>query len=105
MKYTTNVGDLVVIWITGMLGSYIAEVTQSKPLRLKVEESGPLAHLKEHGDFGIKKNETIVAQMDEKYNTCNFVKEEQEAGRRVISGLKRMGVNDGKLHEILPGDS
>ena len=52
--YTTNIGDYLVIWITGMVGiCYIAEITESNPLKMKVEESGPFAHLK-HGDFIIK---------------------------------------------------
>jgi len=46
-QHTTKVGDFLVIWITGFTKTYIAEVTKEEPLQMKVEESGPLAHLKD----------------------------------------------------------
>ena len=100
--YTTSVGDFLVIWITGMLGNYIAEVTQSDPLQMKVEEDGPFAHLK-HGDFVILEKETEQFQKDCREDTNVFLESEYKAGRKIISGLKSLGVTDGKLHEILPG--
>ena len=36
-------GSLLMIFITGMTGSYIAEVIEKRPLRLKVMGKGPLA--------------------------------------------------------------
>lgn len=100
-KYTINVGDFLVIWITGDLGTYIAEITQSDPLQMKVTESGPFAHLR-HEDFVILKMETEQLQKDCRENTCVFLESELKSGRKVVSGLEKMGVTDGKLHEILP---
>ena len=96
-KYSTKPGCYLVIMITGMVGSYIAEVTRSNPLRLKVQGGGPLANLKE-GDFIIQEGDSARLQKDCREDTNVFL----ESGRRVISGLKSLGVTDGKLHEILP---
>ncbi len=107
-EYTTNVGDLLVIWITGMLPPYIAEVTQADPqnplypIEIKVEETGPFAHLR-HDDFVILERETEQLQKDCREDTNVFLESERNAGRKVISGLKKMGVTDDQLHEILPG--
>lgn len=101
-SYTTNVGDLLVIGITGTIGRYIAKVTQADPLHLAVQESGPYANLKD-GDFIIIESYTLQVQQDVRDNTSIFLQQEQEAGRKIVSGLVRLGVTDGKLHEIFPG--
>lgn len=105
-KYTTNVGDYLIIWITGDSRKYIAEVTRGGPrkwdLRMKVEESGPYAYLK-GGDFIIHEDETAQFQKDHREETDVFLKTEKQTGRKVFSGLKSLGVKDGKLREILPG--
>jgi hypothetical protein len=100
-SYTTNVGDLLVIGITGTIGRYIAEVIQTEPLRLKVEESGQYANLKD-GDFIVNESKTLLLQQDAREDTTFFLQQEQKAGRKVVSGLAALGVEDGKLHEIFP---
>ncbi len=97
--YSTEVGKLLVIWLTGATRKYIAEVTQETPLRLKVQETGPYANLKE-GDFIILKKESIRAQDDQE--STQLLQEEQERGYPLISGLASLGVKDGKIREILP---
>ncbi len=99
-SFTTNVGDYLVIWITGEPDMYIAQVTQSDPLRMKVEESGPYANLKD-GDFIILQRETAQLQRDNREDTCTFLQAQQQAGCRVISGLKSLGVTDNELHLML----
>ncbi|MDD5290147.1 MAG: hypothetical protein PHT40_03050 [Patescibacteria group bacterium] len=101
-KYTTNPGDYVVIQITGMIGTYIAEVIQTNPLRLKVEEEGPFARLKD-GDFIISSRDTAKIQVDQKNNTNFFLKERHKQKIKIFSGLHSLSVKNGKLHEILPG--
>jgi hypothetical protein len=100
-QYSTNVGDFLIIWITGCLSSYIAKVTSSEPLRMKVTESGPFANLKE-GDFIIREEDTAQFQKDCREETCVFLEKELKAGRTVGSGLKDCGVKDGELRKILP---
>ncbi len=84
--YTTNVGDFVVCWLTCRTCAYVAEVTKSKPLRLKVEERGPYANLKD-GDFGIFEEETALFQKDRREGTEVFLEREARAGRKVFTGL------------------
>jgi hypothetical protein len=98
-KYTTEVGDYLVIWITGSVILYVAEVTQKDPLRMKVEESGPYAHLKE-GDYIIREEDTIKIQQDNREDTCVFLSEKYENNVKVGSGLKSLGLD--KLRYILP---
>lgn len=100
-KYTTEVGDYVIIWITGDIHTYIAEVTQAEPLRLKVMEAGPFANLKD-GDYIILEEETKQAQKDCRENTCDFLISMQKKGVKVVSGLKSLGITDGKLRYIYP---
>ncbi|KKT02775.1 MAG: hypothetical protein UV80_C0002G0242 [Candidatus Peregrinibacteria bacterium GW2011_GWF2_43_17] len=100
-SFTTNVGDYLVIWITGEPDMYIAQVTQSDPLKMKVEESGPYASLK-NGDFIILRPETAQLQRDNREDTCTFLQAQQQAGRQVISGLRSLGVTDKELHLMLP---
>jgi len=103
-NYTTEVGDYLVIWITGMLSYYIAEVTQKEPLQMKVLETGPFAYLKD-GDYIIHPVKTVQLQQDTKDETCTFLQEQKEAGNKVVSGLKSLGMpQDNKLYEVLPGE-
>ena len=99
--YTTQVGDYLVVMITGMLDPYIAEITESEPLRLKVMEEGPFARLQQ-GDFIVLETHTARLQEDRRNGTDSFLREEHLAGRKVVSGLKSLGVEDGNLREILP---
>lgn len=99
--YTTNVGDYLIVWLTGCIGSYIAQVVQNDPLEIKVQETGPYAHLKD-GDFIIREQDTMQAQRDDKEDTCVFLAAEHQAGRRVMSGLESLGVTDGRLRLMLP---
>jgi len=96
-----EVGQYLVIWITGVIGTFIAEITQEDPLEMKVEETGPYARLK-YGDFIIQNEDTRLLRKDDAENTCVFLEREQQAGREVISGLKSLGVTDGKLLCLLP---
>ena len=100
-QFTTEAGDFLVVWITGHSGLYIVEVTQSDPLQLKVEETGPFAYLK-NGDFIIRERESAQLQQDCRDNTETFLEEQLNAGRLVVSGLKKLGVEDNELHSILP---
>jgi hypothetical protein len=100
-KYTTNVGDFIVISITGGIETYIAEVMCSDPLRLKVKENGPFANLRDD-DFIINAEETRLWQKDVRENTCVYLEQKTRAGIRVLSGLKSLKVYDNRLHEILP---
>ncbi|MFZ5364972.1 MAG: hypothetical protein ACOZBH_02100 [Patescibacteria group bacterium] len=98
---TLNPGDFLVIWITGMVGyTYIAQVVQSSPLVLKVKDSGPLAKLRD-GDFMILQSQSAQLQEDVKNHSCVFLKESVSNHRKVVSGLRSLGVDFG-LREILP---
>ena len=91
--YTTNIGDYLVIWITGMVDiCYIAEITESSPLKMKVEESGPFAHLKS-GDFIIKEEYTKMIQEDNRKNGTSFLDKMDKENQKVASGLKSLGLN------------
>ena len=100
-QFTTEVGNFLVIWITGWTNLFIAEVTQSDPLQLKVEENGAFAHLK-NGDFIIRERESAQLQQDCRDDTETFLEDQRKAGRLVASGLKKLGVEDKRLHTILP---
>jgi hypothetical protein len=102
-SYNVNVGDYLVITITDVTGTYVAEIVQPDPLQLKVEETGPYAHLKS-GDFIILDGDTAQFQRDLQNNTSVFLETEQMANRHVHTGLKSLGADDGKLCEILPGE-
>lgn len=97
-------GDLIVIMITGCTGRYIAEVIQEEPLRLKVEESGPYAHLKD-GDFIVDEFTSAIVQDENDDETRALLAEAKRRGHPFVSGLKQLGVNDGKMHEMLPATS
>lgn len=100
-SYSTQVGITLIIWITGDINLYIAEVVQEEPeIILKVEETGPYAHLKP-GDYIIK--EYYSSQWHGGQEKANkLLSEAIERGRPVLSGLNSLGVKDGKLHEIGP---
>ncbi len=103
MKYTTNIGDHLVIWIAGRTATYIAEVTKYVPLEMKVTETGPDARLCA-GDYIIKDEESCIAQQDFKNNTCVFLQQYKAKGYPPVqSGLLSLNVLDGKMREILPG--
>jgi hypothetical protein len=97
-KYSTNKGQLLVIWITGMTSYYIAEVISENPLKFKVMENGPFAHLKD-GDFIIKEAES--AEIQDEVKSIVVLRRFVNVGKPLISGLKRFGVTDGKLYDIL----
>jgi len=97
--YTTNVGDYVVIWITGNAVKYIAEITQEEPLQMKVQETGPFAYLKA-GDFIVLTYET--SQIQESQDACDtLLKEYKDKGHPLISGLASLGIKDDNLYEML----
>ena len=99
-KAQRSVGSLIVIMITGMIREYIAEVISKVPLILKVEETGPFARLKD-GDYIIFEEYSLRLQGDDEA-TQNLLREASERGFPLASGLKRLGVTDGRLHYILP---
>ncbi|MFA6437085.1 MAG: hypothetical protein WC242_05460 [Candidatus Paceibacterota bacterium] len=92
-----QVGDLVVINIVGMTELYIAEITQSDPLKMKVAERGPLARL-QSGDFLILTVNTFLLQRDLHENTRGFWSMKHKS--RILSGLAKLGVKDGKVRRI-----
>lgn len=100
--YSTEVGDLMVVWVMGEPHTYIAEVIKKEPLRVKITEKGPYANLQEE-DFIIYDLGTAMLQTDRKNNTNHYLRSEDDAGRIVLSGLKRFGVNDNRCHCLLPG--
>ena len=97
--YSTEIGKLLVIWITSDTKKYIAEVIREAPLRLKVQEAGPYANLKD-GDFIILKKDSVRIQDDQMSE--QLLREQCELGYPLISGLASLGVMDGKIREILP---
>ena len=100
-KYSTEVGQLLVIEITGMLGTYLAEVVEQDPLVLKVEETGPYARLKD-GDYIILEEDSARAQSKDDAISTALLEEYVDSGHPLMSGLAQHGVTDGKLREILP---
>lgn len=96
-------GELIVIWITGMIGNYIGEVLKvddnGYPLEIKVEENGPYAHLKD-GDFIIQENDSIIIREDNLNETMNYFLECEKNHLQVVSGLKRMGIKDNQIRYL-----
>lgn len=101
-EYTIAVGKQVVIWITGRVEKFVAEITKVDPLQMKVMEDGPYAHLKE-GDYILLPKETIAWQADGVAKGVLLYTSKQ-LQRPVLSGLKALGVADSILHEILAPD-
>lgn len=99
-KFTTKVGDRVIIMITGMTAKYIAEVIQAEPLRLKVEEKGPFAKLKDGSDFIIAG--VLTEEFQDEGRRDALLAREKERGYAFLSGLASLGVTDGRMHEIWP---
>ncbi|HAU07484.1 MAG: hypothetical protein A2568_00795 [Candidatus Yanofskybacteria bacterium RIFOXYD1_FULL_44_17] len=86
--------------ITRAISRYIAQVIEEEPLVLKVEESGPYSRLKGE-DFVIMENDSLRAQGDDE-TAQELLREAVRRGKPLRSGLKSLGVKNGKLHEILP---
>jgi len=101
-RASKKVGDLLVIWVTSSLRAYIAEVIEESPLILKVKESGPYSRLK-YDDFVVLEKDSLRIQGDDETSTA-LLRETAQRGRPLISGLKRLGVEDDKLYEILPAE-
>jgi len=99
-RASRKVGSFLVVMITGVVSRYIAEVVQENPLILKIEESGPYSRLRGE-DFVIFEKDSLRAQGDDLTAQALLV-EALERGRPLRSGLKKLGVEDGVLHEILP---
>lgn len=91
-------GQYLIIWITGMLGHYIAEVVEENPLVLKVEEEGPFSRLR-GDDFGVVEEESLEFQDKEKAE--ELVRKYAQRPKPLASGLRGLGIDDGKLHTIL----
>lgn len=100
IEYTIKPGAYLVIWLTGQVRKYIAEVTRVDPLRLKVTETGPLANLKEE-DIIIIDTDTSMIQKDHR-SQQQLLTREKLYGRPLLSGLQSLGVGDDIVHEILP---
>lgn len=103
MPISTYVNDLVVIILPNSHHnvSYIAQITQTKPLLLKVCESGVLANLNQY-DCVILEEDTRLLQVDLIDRTVKFWLKIKEDGRCVMSGLKFFGVpkKDNQPQEI-----
>lgn len=93
-------GDLIVIQITGCLGKYIAEIISEKPWAVRVEERGPYSRLVT-GEFILNIDDSARLQGGDKKANA-LLREAIDRGHPLVSGLERLGVNDGKLHQILP---
>lgn len=104
MALSTKQGDLLVVSLTGMLGSYVAEITQADPLQLKVSDTGPLSKIKS-GDFVIDIPVSVEVQRDDRGDTCNYIKHLHANSLPPLrSGLARFGVKAG-ICTLLPADS
>lgn len=100
LTYIIKPGAYVVVWLTGQTRKYIAEVMQVTPVRMKVVETGPWACLKEE-DFIIADEDTMQIQGDQKRQNKLLLRY-KFYGRPLLSGLKSLGIEDGKIHEIWP---
>ena len=95
----TTVGSYLVIWITGGVRQYIVEVVEEEPLVLKIEESGPCSRLRE-GDYII--DETLSERIQKDGDDTKVLQEAVDRGHPLCSGLRSLGVEDDKIHDILP---
>lgn len=98
-EYTIKPGAQLVVWIDGRIGMFVGQVTRTHPLRIKVQESGPLSDLKGQY-FTILHSETVAWQRDGLAKGA-LLHSQKQLGRPVLSGLKTLGVTDTILHEIL----
>lgn len=96
-KYTTNLGDHLVIGMITGPHTYIAEVIQSDPLRVKTMEDGTYANLVEEVII-IKAGHSERIQRDDREHTRVFLKSRKNP---VYSGLKSMGIKDGILRNMV----
>lgn len=99
-KFSKKKGSLLVVWLSGSTSKFVAEVIEEYPLKLKIQEEGPWSSLKD-GDFIILERETIIIQKDDN-NTQELLKKAVDEGKPFVSGLKRFGIIDDMLYEILP---
>lgn len=99
--HTTAPGAKLAIWIIGSFSTYIAEVLTEEPLTVKVTEDGPYAKLKGH-EIMIWPWESHVLQSDKQPHIDRLLEIAAHRGRPYLSGLKSLGVQDSRLHEILP---
>lgn len=100
-ELSKKVNDLLVVWMTGMTGRYIAEVIKEEPLLVKIMEVGPYTDLREYGDFGIMRHESLMIQDKDIKKVGEFLKGEMDAGRPLVSGLARFGVTDMRRYIII----
>lgn len=100
-----NVGDLVVIWITGMIGDYIAQVVEAEPLVVKVTETGPWAALRGE-DFILQHGMTETLRADEQQETAVFLSECLARKHPAMTGLACLIGEEraarGKVFSLLP---
>ncbi|MFA6338716.1 MAG: hypothetical protein WCW87_01495 [Candidatus Paceibacterota bacterium] len=93
-KYSTEVGKYLVIHIIGDIHFFIAEVVTKDPLVIKITEEGLLSVLKQ-GDYVIYESFSADIQNIESQN--NVIEK-----FKMYSGLRSLGVTDGKIYEICP---
>ena len=98
----TKIGSYLITQITGHTRLYIAEVVETDPLVLKVEERGPFARLKS-GDYII--DETLSERIQDPKQETAVLQEAVERGIPLISGLASLGVKDEAMHDILPQEN
>jgi hypothetical protein len=98
--FSTDIGELIVIKPIFMKGVYIAEIISKTPLIVKVEEMPTAYVLKENtGGFFILEKESAMIQTVEGFN--KLVRQYAEDGIPLRTGLKKLGIEDGKIYEIL----
>jgi len=95
----TDVGKYMVVYIKGSSLVYIAEVVQSNPLIVKIQDEGPYAELK-YDDINISTFATESLQ-EGLYGFLRFLR---RAGRKIYSGLSSLGIEDGEIQEISARD-
>lgn len=105
-KAERSIGNLLVIEIDGFMHKCIAEITSLEPFRVKAEDrESPYKHLSEE-DITILEKESIVLQKyfekDDQEGWDEMLGEAYMEDRAYYSGLKRLGVENGVLTELLP---
>lgn len=90
-----ELGDHLAIWIVGIIGLYVGEIIEKKPLRVKVAEVGILSSINDKG-FNIRKEETTILQKDIREGTWIFADRYLAA----ISALEIFGSSDGEFISI-----
>ena len=101
-SFTTEVGDFLIVYVVGVPQIFIAEVTQSSPLRMKIHEKGGLYDDLGHDAVMISDWRTEQFQRDVIEDTNTFLEEQAEKGLKIASGLESLGVTDNTLQSILP---